>query len=594
VVVLGISGRSSSAAAAVAVDGTPVAAAGEAELSGRPDAGYRLTGGLPPRAAAFGLERAQAAGRDVSLVAIVDERRWTDAEPRDGRRAVASAANASADAIATAERLSRYTVAYGYGPPPLMSLNGQRLVRVGAGHAAAALTAAAMPHGDGLIIILDGTSPDAGGIFRKRDGHVQYCAPVRGAGHLARATQLVARALGFPPDAATIDALAELGAAEAPEWAEPLQQALRNDADEGIAFDAAALTRVIERASAHSPGPLTAVDHPHREVQRRRRALAASLIDRVRAIVVEIARGAVRNDQQTASRAAASIAAASAAAGSGIHVGFGGSLFVSPRVNTRLAASLAGLPASVTFSPVPENVGLALGAALAISRSSSAHVTPLTRLGLGPSFAEDEIKETLENCRIDYVYEPNWQRLLTRVSQLLSRGKVVAWFQGAMDFGPRSLGGRSILCDPSNRYARHNINEYLLQRPLDAPLAVSIPQGATADCLDEPLVSPFMLLRGRFRDDRAEHFHAALDASRACAVHTVDKTHTPELHDLLTLHREHANVAGLIHRPLCGFDVPTAATPRAAIQTLFSSAIDAMVIARFLLMKDYWLLRSEL
>src|SRR5262245_36724970 len=85
--ILGISGRSSHAAAAVAIDGTPVAAAGEAELSGRPDAGYRLTGGLPARAAAFGIERAQAAGREVSLVAMVDERRWTDAEPRDGRDA---------------------------------------------------------------------------------------------------------------------------------------------------------------------------------------------------------------------------------------------------------------------------------------------------------------------------------------------------------------------------------------------------------------------------------------------------------------------------------------------------------------------------
>jgi carbamoyltransferase len=181
---------------------------------------------------------------------------------------------------------------------------------------------------------------------------------------------------------------------------------------------------------------------------------------------------------------------------------------------------------------------------------------------------------------------------------MLTRGKVVAWFQGAMDFGPRSLGGRSILCDPSNRYARHNINEYLLHRPLDAPLAISIPQDAAADCLeaDAPRVSPFMLLRGQFRDDRMDQFHAALDASRACAIHTVDtnRTNTPELHDLLTFHRDHTGVAGLIHRPLSSLDLPIAATPRAAMQTMFSSAIDVMVIARFLLMKDYWLLRSEL
>ncbi len=562
-VVLGISGRASHAAAAVAVDGAPLAAVGEAELSGRPDAGYRLTGGLPVRAAAFGLERARAAGREVSLVAIVDERRWADAKPRDAGRDLAAMGSSA--------------------------LNGQRGVRVSAAHAAGALTAAAMPRGAGIIIVLDGAAPDAGAIFSTRDdATLQYVAPIRGAGHLARAAHIVARAVGLSKeDTAPIDAidtLAELGASEAPEWVEAVREALRRDVDGGIAFDASALSRAIDQASTHSPGPLTAVDHPHRDVQRRRRALAASLIDRIITIVGDIARAA-------------------AAGAGGAQIGFGGSLFISPRVNTRLAASLADLTANVTFSPVPEPVGLALGAALAISGSGgvgfggSTLLTPLARLGFGPAYAEDEIKETLENCRIDYVYEPHWPRLLGRVSQMLTRGKVVAWFQGAMDFGPRSLGGRSILCDPSNRYARHNINEYLLHRPLDAPLALSIPQDAAGDCLEAgaPRVSPFMLLRGQFRDDRTDQFHAALDASRACAIHTVDaRTNTPELHDLLTFHRDHTGVAGLIHRPLSSLDLPIAATPRAAIQTMFSSAIDVMVIARFLLMKDYWLLRSEL
>ena len=54
--------------------------------------------------------------------------------------------------------------------------------------------------------------------------------------------------------------------------------------------------------------------------------------------------------------------------------------------------------------------------------------------------------------------EPDWSRLLARISRMLSHGTVVAWFQGPMGFGPRSVGTRGILCDPSNRYARENIN----------------------------------------------------------------------------------------------------------------------------------------
>jgi hypothetical protein len=549
-VVLGISGRAASAAAAVVVDGTPLAAAGEAELSGRPDYGYRLTGGLPPRATTFGLERAHAAGRSVSLVAMVDERRWTDAEPRDVRRTL-----------------------------PLVSLNGQRVVRVGAGHAAAALTAAAMPPGAGLIVILDGTSADAGAIFRKQsDGNVRADVPIRGAGHLVHAARLVARALGLPEDSA-IEALAELGTGDPQEWGGAFDKALRHDHDlpgsgrsggHGVVLlDESALRAVLDRAAADSPGALTTIDHPHREVQRRRRALATSFIERQTEIVIAI----------------------SSAADSTTPLGFGGSFFVSPRLNTRLAAALGAPARSVTVSPVPESVGLALGAALAISSTAPAR-PPLRGLGLGPAFGEDEIKETLENCRIDYVYEPDWPRLTTRASQLLARGKVVAWFHGALDFGPRSLGGRSILCDPSNRYARHNINEYLLRRPVDAPLAVSIPAELAKDALDAPLTSPFMLLRGQFREDHTEPFQAALDPTRACALHTVDRPLAPELHDLLTTHATATGVPGLIHCPLHTRGIPTAATPRDAIGSLFTSAIDAIVISRFLVMKDYWLLRT--
>jgi carbamoyltransferase len=325
-------------------------------------------------------------------------------------------------------------------------------------------------------------------------------------------------------------------------------------------------------------------------VQRRRHAVAAGFVDRQIEIVTAIAGAAAHADAPAAARTASP-----SGSGGGTRstpIGFGGGFFVSPRINTRLASSLGAPATPVTFSPVPESVGLALGAALALSASSAHAHAPLRSLGLGPAFGEDEIKETLENCRIDYVYEPDWPRLTARASQLLARGKVVAWFHGALDFGPRSLGGRSILCDPSNRYARHNINEYLLRRPLDSPLAVSVPAELAAASLDAPLASPFMLLRGQFREDGAGHFQAALDATRSCALHTADRTLAPELHDLLTTHAASTGVPGLIHCPLRTLDAPTAATPRDAVGSLFSSAIDAIVIARFLVMKDYWLLRT--
>jgi carbamoyltransferase len=239
---------------------------------------------------------------------------------------------------------------------------------------------------------------------------------------------------------------------------------------------------------------------------------------------------------------------------------------------------------------VPETPGRAIGAALS---GGSAPAGPIATLALGPDFTESQIKVVLENCRLDYLYEPDWKRLLTRISGMLSQGKVIAWFQGAMEFGPRSLGSRSILCDPSSRYARANINGYLKHRPEDFPMAVSMTEAAADTCLVTPLRSPYMSFQAVVRPDWRDSLRAALDHRQSCPVHTVTAEQSPYLWALLDLHWKEAKVPGLINTTLNAPGEPVACTARDAIRTTFSSAIDALVLGRFLLMKDYWLLRSD-
>ncbi len=177
--------------------------------------------------------------------------------------------------------------------------------------------------------------------------------------------------------------------------------------------------------------------------QQDRAALAASFCARVNTLIVEMA------------------ADLSARAELG-RVGFGGGLFSSSGL---VAALSKGLGDRAFLSPLPEPMGRAIGAAL---DGSPARQRPLESLALGPEFSESDIKMALDNCRLDYLYEPSWPRLLTRISKMLSRGSVVAWFQGPMGFGPRSVGTRSILCDPSNRWARENINRFLRRASIDS------------------------------------------------------------------------------------------------------------------------------
>ena len=101
------------------------------------------------------------------------------------------------------------------------------------------------------------------------------------------------------------------------------------------------------------------------------------------------------------------------------------------------------------------------------------------------------------------------------------KGKVIAWFQGAMAFGPRSMGSRSILCDPSGRYARNNMNEYLRQTPLDEPLPLVFAPSAINACLTPSAASSFSAIDAAVDPKCRESLAAALDAQHRARVHTV-------------------------------------------------------------------------
>jgi carbamoyltransferase len=265
----------------------------------------------------------------------------------------------------------------------------------------------------------------------------------------------------------------------------------------------------------------------------------------------------------------------------------GGAMFELPQLNTEIKAILGD---AVSFAAIPGVRGRAIGAALLGSLATDG----VQGLALGPSFSESDIKSTLENCRLDYLYEPDWRRLLVRVSKMLARGMVIGWFQGPAGCGPYSLGTRSLLCDPSAPYARENLNGYLRQVPLLEPLPVSMTTSVADQSLIASVRSPHMLLNAAVADSARTRVRAALDYRNQVQIHTVTSDQAPELCELLDIHFDRTRVPALINLNLSGPGEPTACTPRDAVRTVFSTATDALVIGRFLLMKDYWQLRGPL
>jgi len=531
--VLGISGRLRDAAAAVAVDGQVVAAASEDCFTKVQGIGYGQTGGFPTRAVDACLSTAGLTAADVEQVTLVDD----------------EGTETTSEVVRAIFRTNDLR-----GPVLIDALQAD------------AVQAAASDASAGAVLVCSTQPPAMAAFVRQGDALEPHGRPVA-TGRLLSAADTLASLLGAG-GRDPFHALDRLSVGGEAEFHEDLATSIEWRPGSGVRVDEDGLARLLARVAGQFTGSLADAASLNVRVQQARRALAASFTCRVAEIVRDAA-VSLCDDTALGSMA------------------FGGAMLGNPRLTTELRR-LAG--ENLSLAPVPELTGRALGAALSAATPAR---ESLAGLALGPAFSDADIKRTLDNCRLDYVYEPDLPRLLVRASKMLSQGKVVAWFQGAMGFGPRALGTRSILCDPSNRYARQNMNEYLRQVPLDEPLPVVFAPQAADVCLTQPVGSASTVFDAAVRDEWRDRLVAALDWRHYVRVHGIHPAQAPELGQLLENHYRRTGVPALIETNLCGPGEPVACTPRDAVKTMYSSPIDALIIGRFVLMKDYWLLRTN-
>ena len=113
---------------------------------------------------------------------------------------------------------------------------------------------------------------------------------------------------------------------------------------------------------------------------------------------------------------------------------------------------------------------------------------------LGPRFGPEAVERLVRRTGAVAEREPDLDRLCRRVAALLDEGRVVGWFQGRMEFGPRALGNRSILADPRNPEMQRRVNLKIKYREGFRPFAPSVLAEAAAEIFDLPVASPYMLL----------------------------------------------------------------------------------------------------
>ncbi len=268
------------------------------------------------------------------------------------------------------------------------------------------------------------------------------------------------------------------------------------------------------------------------------------------------------------------------------HISLGGGVFH----NTLLVASLErkfGV-GNIFVPPAPGNAGCALGAAAWIwhQQMDKPRNPEVKSVYWGPNYARTEIKEVLDNAKARYNLQNTGERKLDSAVTLLRAGKIVGWFHGATEFGPRALGHRSLLASPWAPYVTENLNDFVKHRESFRPFAVSVREEDCARYFEGSPLCRLMNSLASVRPDSDVLPRALQLPGGLVRLHVVEKETDPLLWELLRRFGDHEPAPILVNTSFNLPGEPPVIRPKDAVRTFFCSGIDAVFVDSFLLTKS--------
>ncbi len=240
----------------------------------------------------------------------------------------------------------------------------------------------------------------------------------------------------------------------------------------------------------------------------------------------------------------------------------------------------------VWVQPAAGDAGTALGAALWIDQQERAgggkRRWRMDNAFLGPSYSEREIEECLKQTKLPY---RRASHLADEVAELLLQDKVIGWFQGRMEFGPRALGARSILASPLDASMQQRLNQ-IKDREDFRPVAPVVLEEEAAEWFVDAGVSPFMTFVYDVRPDKADRIPAVRHVDGTARIQTINRSQNPPYYELLRAFARRSGVPVLINTSFNTRGEPVVCNPRDAIESYSSTPLDGLVIGPFILEKN--------
>ncbi len=268
----------------------------------------------------------------------------------------------------------------------------------------------------------------------------------------------------------------------------------------------------------------------------------------------------------------------------------------------------SGLFEDIWIQPAAGDAGGALGGAYCfyhIFNDKSRNVNGEDKMNgslLGPSFSREEILSCAKKFKAVFRHYPDFDEMCERVAGLLSEGKVIGWFQGRMEWGPRALGGRSILADPRNTEMQKKLNLKIKFREGFRPFAPSVNFEELTEYFDTEKPSPYMMLISTVKEQRRNTLPAGYQSlpwrdklyflrsdvpavthiDFSARIQTVHKDLNPRFWRLIDRFKSKTGYGVVVNTSFNVRGEPIVCTPENAYMCFMNTEMDYLVIGDYL------------
>lgn len=255
------------------------------------------------------------------------------------------------------------------------------------------------------------------------------------------------------------------------------------------------------------------------------------------------------------------------------NIGLAGGCALNCLANSRIAEG-SGFDEVFVF-PAAHDAGAGTGAAVALCAALDAKRAVWEGAYLGNNVSREDAVQAFTEAGVGFEKPDD---LCSRTADLLASGAVVGWVQGRMEFGPRSLGNRSLLADPRRAEMKDRLNKKVKHRESFRPFAPACPLDVRNEWFEANGATPWMMFTANVRTERRRQLEAVSHKDGSARLQTVARDQNPLFHELLQVFGKKTGVPVLVNTSLNVAGEPVVATARDAVRCFLSTEMDALVV----------------